>query len=124
MKPEILKSVDPVTGEKVSKVALPEDYKQEMDKVLGKHNEKMNQFMLLSQQSAEILKKWLECRDQIKSSDDAFKNKMRYIARKLKLVDSDPWIYNLTEKCFELREAPDLEPMTASHLKKEGPSGT
>lgn len=122
MKQELIKIVDPNTGEKVSKCPLTQDFQAEMDKALAEHNNMLNQFMLISQQTSELTNKWLEMRKEIKETDEKFKHKLQYIAKKLKLVETDPWTYNLQEKCFELREPPDIEPLTASQIGEQ--SGT
>lgn len=117
MRPTILKTIDSATGEKISKCALTDDFKNEMDKALQAHNNKLNQFMIVSQQASELLSKWTNMRKEITNTDERFKAKMKYIAKKLKLASSDPWTYNLTEKCFEMREPPDIEPLTAGQVQ-------
>jgi len=137
MKAEISKNVDPNTGETVSKCNINDDFKQVLDKALNQHNIKTNNFMVMSQQYADLMNKWLALRKELEDTNKHFSNKMKYIAKKLKLSESEPWSYNMQEKCFELREPPPLEPMTANQLNKpptpdpalmpkkaEAPSGT
>lgn len=117
MKSTITKSIDVNTNETVSKCMLPQDFKDEMNKVLQQHQNKLNTFMMLSQQVSDMQIKWFDMRKQITATDDKFKTKMKYIAKKLKLVETDPWTYNLQEQCFEMREPPDIQPMTAGQMQ-------
>jgi len=127
MKPEITKTTDVNTGEKVSKCQISDDYRSEMEKVLAAHNEKLNIFMMMSQQVADLEIKWHDMRKEITKTDVRFKDKMRYIAKKLKLNENEPWTYNMQDKCFEMREPPDIKPMTANEIESglaEAPIGT
>jgi len=118
MKYEITKTIDVNTNEKVSKCAIPQDYKDEMNKVIGEHSSRLNTFMMMSQQVSDLQIKWLDMRKQISNTDEKFKAKMKYIAKKLKLVESEPWSYNMQEQCFELREPPDIEPLTTGQIQE------
>jgi len=127
MKANISSYVDSNTGEKVSKCPISEDFQKEMSKVLNEHNKQLNNFMVMSQQHADLQQKWLDLRKELGKTDVKFKGKMQYIARKLKLAESDPWTYNMQDKCFELREPPAPTPMTGSEIKSglaEKPVGT
>ena len=117
MKTEIIESIDANSNEKVKKCRLPDDYRDEMEKVLMAHQNKLNQFMMLSQQVSDLQIRWFDLRKQITATDESFKSKMKYIAKKLKLSESDPWTYNLQDKCFEMREPPEIEPITAGNIK-------
>lgn len=114
----ITSTIDPNTNETVKKCALPEDFNKEMNKVLGMHQERLNQFMILSQQCSDIQTKWLDMRKQITATDEDFKKKMKYVAKKLKLVETDPWTYNIQEQCFEMREPPEIQPLTSGQFKE------
>ena len=124
MKTEISKSVDANTGETVSKCLISQDYREALDKVLNKHNANLNNFMILSQQHADFTTKWLKLHEKIVSSNGDFVVKMKYIAKKMKLSESEPWTYNMADKCFEMREPPPMEPMTASKVNSEQPEVT
>ena len=117
MKPHILTTIDGKTSEKISKCIIPDSYKKELDKILTEHNVTMNKFVILSQQASDIHMKWIEARKAITNTDNKFKKKMKYIAKKLNLSEIEPWAYNLTEKCFELREPPDIDNFIKSEIK-------
>lgn len=117
MKAQLTKTIDVNTNERVTKCVLPADFKEEMNKVLNKHQQKLNTFMMVSQQVADLQIKWIDLRKELNGTDEGFKAKMRYIAKKLKLVESDPWSYNMQEQCFELREPPDIQPLTAGQIE-------
>jgi len=137
MKREIVESVDANTGEKVHKCAVPKDFQEEMHKVLKAHNDKMQEFMVLSQQLASLAARWLltavDLEDlkngkenqpgilAISKTDERFKTKMRYLAKKLKLPENEPWTWNIQENCFEMRLPPAPEPMTASAVNSQQP---
>ncbi len=116
MKSEIVKNVDQNTGESVSKCEVPQDFKNEMAKVLDEHNKKLNNFMMISQQVSDLQIKWMDLRKEINKTDEKFKNKMKYIAKKLKLSESEPWTWNMQDHCFEMRQPPPIQPMTAGEL--------
>lgn len=116
MRPEITKEVDSTTGEHVSKCPITDIQKKALADVLAQHNAKLNNFMILSQQYADLQCKWTDLRKDLTKTDEKFKSKMKYIAKKLKLSENEPWTYNMQEGCFELREPPELEPKTANQM--------
>ena len=122
MKAEITKTIDAQTGEHVSKCVMTKEYKDEMNKVLNTHQEKLNIFMMMSQQVADLQIKWIDMRKQLNGTDESFKAKMKYIAKKLKLGEHEPWTFNMQDQCFEMREPPDIKPMTAGQIQ-EGRDG-
>ena|SRR3990167_2335189 len=117
MKPQILTTIDVNTDEKISKCTIPDSFKKELDMILTEHNKTMNTFVILSQQASDIHMKWIEARKAITDTDNKFKKKMKYIAKKLNLAETDPWTYNLNEKCFELRQQPDIESYVKPEIK-------
>ena len=120
MKTEIREFVDAKTGEKVKQVEIPKFCKDEIEKALLTHQQNLNQFMMLSQNMAAIQKQWRETHDKIGETDKTVRDKMRFACKKLGLVEQDPWIFNLQNKHFELRQPPDVEPLTASQLQGAG----
>ena len=112
MKPSIMESIDINTNEKVKKCPMTQEQKELLDKVLFEHQQRLNEFMIMSQQVSDLHIKWIDKRKELNVTDKKFKEKMRFIAKNLGLAEMEPWSYNISEKCFELREPPELHTFT------------
>ena len=121
-KVDIKEVLDPRTGERIKKVQIPDFAKVSIEKSLFEHQAKMNTFMVISQNLVSLLKQWLMADDDKNKSDRAVRENMRFACKKLGLIEHDPWTYNLNEKCFELRDPPDVPaPPLANSQQKEVP---
>jgi len=128
MKAQLTQSVDVKTNETIKRCAVPEHYIKEIEDKIKIHQENLNNFMIMSQQLAELNHRWLKLRQDINGSDKGCKEKMQFACKKLRLQHDDGWTYHLTDKCFELRTPPDMsgfEPQmrTASQLAEGGKDG-
>jgi hypothetical protein len=119
VKAKINSYIDPNTGEKVSKCIIPEFHQKEIEKAIGDHQRVMNDFMGISQQMAEIMLRFTTQKQAINKSDLSIRDKMKFACKKSGLQASDPWTYNMQEKLFEMREAPDIKPLTGSEIPRE-----
>jgi len=68
MRAEISSVVDPKTGERIKKCAIPEVFVKEIDALLASHQNVLNNFMGLSQQYVNINKKYITAESVKESS--------------------------------------------------------
>ena len=114
----IEKSIDSKTGETICRCPIPAELVKEIDSLLGGHQGHLNNFMGMSQQLCELQHRWSEQRGVIKKSDEDIRKKMQFVCKAMGLEEQDPWTYHLQDKCFELREPPEVQPLTASQMKE------
>lgn len=116
MSVKIDQTTDAKTGELIKKAPIPKELQEIIDQKLTTHSQFLGEFTALSMSLCETNIKWIECRKKIKDSDSSIREKMTFICKALGLNEHEPWTYNMSEKCFELREPPELEPVLGSSV--------
>ena len=110
------KVVDPVTGEKITRVAVDSGWVKEIDLKLAEHNKNNNKFMILSQQVVDLTENLRNTRKDMFKTDKDIKDTLNTLCKKMKLDPTVPWSYNLQLHVLELREPPDIKPVTTSQI--------
>lgn len=109
---------DPNTGETIHRVSIPPELVEIIQKEMNQHQGKMQEFVGNSQNYFAILTRQLELMQNINKADNAVKNIMTDVIKKLKLDQRQPWQYNLLLRCFERRTPPAVPGMSKSEVEK------
>ena len=104
--------IDPKTGEKVSRVKVPEKLINPIEEFFNKNSNHANNFLQLARQSVITLKQLMKEFD-LASEGEIGVQKTVVTARERMGLDSS-WIYNVPMKMMEKREPPDPSAIESS----------
>lgn len=108
---------DPNTGETIHRVAISPELVKEVQGVMNTQNQKMQEFMMNSQNFFAIQTRQLELFKLINEGDKGIKDKMQDVLKKSKLDMKLPWQWNLGLNCFERRVPPVVSGMSEAEIK-------
>lgn len=108
---------DPKSGENVAKHQLPEGADEKLRGIFQSHSKismeiagRSEQVLLHQKANFDLIDKKISC-------EGAIKKELRRLCRKAQLNESEPWGYNMQERCLEKR-LPPIVPVAPPGDKK------
>lgn len=108
---------DPNTGETIHRVAVSPNLVKSINEVMVKQNQRMQEFVMNSQNYFAIQTRQLALFKDIDSGDKAIKEKMQETMKKAKLDMRKAWQWNLQLNSFEYRTPPIVPGMSEAEIK-------
>ena len=96
---------DEKTGESIIRHPVPEKHCKEIEGAIKNQETYQQQFIMHSQAQINALQQLLDTNVELKRGQEVLTNALQVTCKKMGLP-KDNWIYNIKDKCMELRKPP------------------